>query len=167
MQPVLPTNLDRTSTQVLGFDAAAYINDTKSTLHQRLNIPGSFNSADYLAGSLAKPQQRKKSNAAAVAAGIIGTFGLGMLAFFGIKKGKIKLPEKLASKLPDTKKLTPSIRKTFENVKNSAGEFFKKVFKKSSKTKPVTEGAKKSGFDFKGIKDSVFKFFKKVFKKGK
>ena len=47
MQPVLPSSLDMTSAKVLGFDAQAYIDDTPSTLHRRLNIPGSFNAGDY------------------------------------------------------------------------------------------------------------------------
>ncbi len=146
MQPVLPTNLDRASAQVLGFDASAYITDTKSTLNQRLGIPATFNSGDYLAGSLAKPQSNKKSDVPAFLSGILAAGGVGLLTFLGLK-GKIKLPKKIASKLPkmsDTK---------VKNVLNTTRKFFGNLYK-SVKSKV--------NIDFSQIPKKMKGLFKKV-----
>ena len=146
MQPVLPTNLDRASAQVLGFDAAAYITDTKSTLNQRLGIPATFNSGDYLAGSLAKPQSNKKSDVPAFISGVLAAGGLGLLTFLGIK-GKIKLPKKIASRLP---KISGT---KVKNALSSAKDFFGNIFK----------GIKsKFNIDFSQIPKKIKGIFKKV-----
>lgn len=90
MQPVLPTSLDMASARVLGFDATAYINDTNSTLHQRLNIPSNFAYVDTFATPATKSKKNNKGKIAAIVAGIaIITAG----ATLGISrvKGKFKL----------------------------------------------------------------------------
>ncbi len=116
MQPVLPSSLDMTSANVLGFDAQAYINDTPSTLHKRLNIPGSFAAGDYFASSTAvAPKRKKSSKLAAIFAGIVSTAGLGALAF-GLIKGKIK-PSKFASSVKST------VPNFFKNLKDNISQF--------------------------------------------
>lgn len=146
MQPVLPTNLDRASAQVLGFDASAYITDTKSTLNQRLGIPATFNSGDYLAGSLAKPKSNKKSDIPAFLSGILAAGGVGLLAFLGLK-GKIKLPKKIASKLP---KMSGT---KVKNALNTTRKFFGNLYK-SVKSKV--------NIDFSQIPKKIKELFKKV-----
>ncbi len=146
MQPVLPTNLDRASAQVLGFDAAAYITDTRSTLHERLNIPQTFNSYDYLAGNLAKPQEKKKNNFAALISGVLAAGGLTVLTYAGLK-GKVKLPEKIQTLL---KKIpTERISKAFSDV----GEFI------SGKVKSIKSVL---NIDFSKMKGGFLNLFKKV-----
>lgn len=96
MQQVLPTSLDMTSAQVLGFDATAYITDTPSTLHQRLNIPATFNASDcFVSGKASAPKVKKNPlpTVAALLASVAGFTFLGYLAF----KGKIKLPQNVAN----------------------------------------------------------------------
>lgn len=124
MQQVLPTNLDRTSAQVLGFDADAYVNSVPSTLHQRLNIPQNFNSGDYLAGNLAKPQEKKKNKIPSAIAAIAVTVGGAVLGYLGLKK-----------KMPKLETIKKSIKPFFENICISAANFAEKI-KGKFKNKP-------------------------------
>lgn len=126
MQPVLPTNMDRTSAQVLGFDAQAYLSDTKSTMHQRLNIPGTFNSSDYFMGSAPKSKKMKKENSALQAFGAVAlAAGVAITGYFGIKKGKLKLPDlKGKFKFPKMDKIkgvfapaTDALKGLFDKIK--------------------------------------------------
>ena len=111
MQPVLPSSLDMTSAKVLGFDAQAYIDDTPSTLHRRLNIPGSFNAGDYYVSNIAAaPKKKTASKFCALAAVLTSATGIGALIFAAIK-GKIK-PGKI---LNNTKKSIPDIFNSFRN----------------------------------------------------
>lgn len=158
MPTVLPSALDRVSAQVLGFDATAYITDTKSTLHERLGFPATFNSGDYLAGNLAKPSKAKKKNNIPELLAFVGSVaGLGLLAFFGLKK-KVKLPKGLMAKLPKFNK----IKNIKSKVAKTFTDGFKKLFKKTSKGKTA---AKK--FSFKGAIKCATGFLGKIFKSKK
>lgn len=156
MPTVLPSALDRASAQVLGFDATAYITDTKSTLHERLGIPATFNSGDYLAGNLAKPSKpKKKNNIPELLATVTTAAGLGLLAFLGIKR-KIKLPKGLTDKLPKFDKAKDVKTKITETISNG----FKKIFKKTSKEEKTAV----KNFSLKGALKSFTGFLGKIFK---
>ena len=92
---ILPSSLDNTSAQVLGFDADAYINDKPSTLYQRLNIPQSFCTGDYFTSDRATKSNVKKGNFWSFAASILTLAGVLSLICMGLK-GKIKIPDKIA-----------------------------------------------------------------------
>lgn len=90
MQPVLPTSLDMASARVLGFDATAYINDTNSTLHQRLNIPSNFAYVDNFASTTKTNKKNNKNKVASILAGI-AIIAAGTTLGISRVKGKFKL----------------------------------------------------------------------------
>lgn len=114
MQPVLPTSLDMASARVLGFDATAYINDTKSTLNQRLNIPGAFALGDCYAFT-SKSNKKKNKNIGTILAGVT-TFAAATLLCVGKLKGKIKGKLKIGKFNNPILNLAKSARKTFSSA---------------------------------------------------
>lgn len=122
MQPVLPTSLDMASARVLGFDATAYIYDTKSTLNQRLNIPGTFTLGDcYVTTS--KSSKKKNKNIGTILAGVT-TVAAATLLCVGKLKGRFKGKLKIAN-----------LTNTASNFVKSAGKTFSSAFKKIKKVK--------------------------------
>lgn len=113
MQPVLPTSLDMASARVLGFDATAYINDTNSTLHQRLNIPSNFTYVDTFATPATKSKKNNKGKIAAIVAGI-ATAGAGVV--FGIARAKGKLKLNHAKVLDNFNTFAGKITDTFKKI---------------------------------------------------
>lgn len=114
MQPVLPTSLDMASARVLGFDATAYINDTKSTLNQRLNIPGTFALGDCYAFT-SKSNKKKNKNTGAILAGV-ATVAAAALLCVGKLKGKFKGKLKISNLADSASNFVKSARKTFSSA---------------------------------------------------
>lgn len=123
----LPSALDMTSAQVLGFDASAYIAGKPSTLHQRLNIPNSYTGGDYFTSDRAVPSKGKKNPLPAIVASALSLVGLGILTRAALK-GKIKfnIPNKLS-------KFGTKIVKICENGFNTVSDFATKLLKKVKK----------------------------------
>ncbi len=148
MQPinqptVLPTVLDRASAEVLGFDATAYLNNTQSTMHQRLGIPQNFNSSDYLAGNLAKANEERKNNVSTFIKLGHGALVATALTVVGIKAGKGEnIITKATSKISEffgsgsagmkekVAKGASSLLEKARELPSKATELFGKIFKK-------------------------------------
>lgn len=113
MQPVLPTSLDMASARVLGFDATAYINDTSSTLHQRLNIPSNFAYVDNFATTARSSKKNNKGKIATIAAGLATT---GAVAILGLAKVKGKLKLNYAKVFDNFNTFTSKITDTFKKI---------------------------------------------------
>lgn len=114
MQPVLPTSLDMASARVLGFDATAYIYDTKSTLNQRLNIPGTFALGDCYA-TTTKSSKKKNKNTGAILAGV-ATVAAAALLCVGKLKGKFNGKVKISNLADSASNFVKSARKTFSST---------------------------------------------------
>ena len=157
MQPVvLPTALDRTSAQVLGFDATAYITDTPSTLHQRLNIPNTLPQGDFFGNNLASvPKKKDHTNTILGSLTIIGgALTLGILA----KKGKLKnfkLQNLKNIKMP-TK---AGIAQTFGNLKDVCINKFKDI------KKVITPKVSDLGKHIRDFGSNILNFATKIIKK--
>lgn len=114
MQPILPTSLDMASARVLGFDATAYINDTNSTLNQRLNIPGAFALGDCYASTSKTSNKNKNKNIGTILAGV-ASIAAGAFLCAAKLKGKFKGKNKKIN-LDFVPNLAKSVRKTFGSV---------------------------------------------------
>ena len=87
MSNILPTSLDMASAKILGFDAQAYIDDTKSNLAQKLNIPQNFSTQDsfVLNNTGSKSKKRTGFDFGAFTASFFTTAGFLTLATIFLK----------------------------------------------------------------------------------
>lgn len=117
MQPVLPTSLDMVSANVLGFDAQAYINDTPSTLSNRLNIPNNnyLPNDQFSKEKTAHKRNKKNFDFGAALAGGLSAFGLSAL-FFTIFKKKANFSNLSGASTVNIKTSLSSISNTISNI---------------------------------------------------